>query len=256
MPAGEQSGLSGFPVGGRFASTHWSVVLAAGQLESAESNEALATLCRVYWYPLYVYARRRFDRPDEAQDLTQGFFAELLEKEFLRAVDPKRGKFRSFLLTAFKHYLAKQRDKAAAQKRGGGLRPIPLDFQSGESRYLLEPADHTTAEIVYERRWAFTLLDKTLSQLRQEFTNAGKQKLFEGLKESLTGDGSSRTYAEIAADLDMTELAVKVAVHRLRRRYQEIIRAAIAQTVASPDEVDDELRDLFAAVRTRKGGIA
>jgi RNA polymerase sigma factor (sigma-70 family) len=256
MPAGEQSDLMGFQGGGRFASTHWSVVLAAGQLESVESNEALATLCRVYWYPLYAYARRRFDRPDEAQDLTQGFFAELLEKEFLRAVDPKRGKFRSFLLTAFKHYLSKQRDRADAQKRGAGRRPIPLDFQSGENRYLLEPADHTTAEIVYERRWALTLLDQTLSQLRQEFANAGKQQLFEGLKESLTGDGTSRTYTEIAADLDMTELAVKVAVHRLRRRYQEVIRAAIAQTVASPDEVDDELRDLFAAVRTQKVGIA
>ena len=256
MPAGEQSDLTGFQAGGRFASTHWSVVLAAGQLESALSNEALATLCRVYWYPLYAYARRRLDRPEEAQDLTQGFFAELLEKEFLRGVDPKRGKFRSFLLTAFKHYLSKQRDKEAAQKRGGGRRPIPLDFQTGESRYLLEPADHTTAEIVYERRWALTLLDQTLTQLRDEFTKAGKQRLFEGLKETLTGDGTSRTYAEMAAELDMTELAVKVAVHRLRRRYQEVIRAAIAQTVASPDEVDDELRDLFAAVRTRKVGIA
>ncbi len=255
MPAGDQTDLPGFQAGGRFASTHWSVVLAAGQLESPESNEALATLCRVYWYPLYAYARRRFDRSDEAQDLTQGFFAELLEKAYLQAVDPKRGKFRSFLLTAFKHYLAKERDRAAAQKRGGGRRPIPLDFQIGESRYLLEPADQQTPELVFERRWALTLLNQALTQLRQEFTNAGKQRLFEGLKESLMGDGSCRPYSQLAANLDMTELAVKVAIHRLRRRYQEVIRAAIAQTVASPDDIDDELRDLFAAVRSRKSEI-
>jgi RNA polymerase sigma factor (sigma-70 family) len=256
MPAGDQSDLPGFQANGRFATTRWSVVLAAGQLESPESNQALATLCRVYWYPLYAYARRRFQRPDEAQDLTQGFFAELLEKDYLQSVDPKRGKFRAFLLVAFKHYLAKERDKAAAQKRGGGRRTLPLDFQVGESRYLLEPADQTTPEIIYERRWALTLLDQSLTQLRQEFTNAGKQRLFEGLKESLTGDGSGRPYSQLAADLDMTELAVKVAVHRLRRRYREILRAAIAETVASPDEIDDELRDLFAAVRMQKSGIA
>ena len=166
MPAGDQSDLPGFQAQGRFASTHWSVVLAAGQRESPESNEALATLCRVYWYPLYAYARRRFDRSDEAQDLTQGFFAELLEKAYLQAVDPQRGKFRSFLLTAFKHYLVKERDRAAAQKRGGGRRFISLDFQIGESRYQLEPADHITPEIVYERRWAITLLDQALTQLR------------------------------------------------------------------------------------------
>jgi RNA polymerase sigma factor (sigma-70 family) len=249
MPAGDQSDLPGFQ-GGRFASTHWSVVLAAGQVKSPESNEALAVLCRVYWYPLYAYARRCLDRPEDAQDLTQGFFAELLEKDFFHSVDPRRGRFRAYLLTAFKHYLAKERDRAAAQKRGGGRRPVPLDFQTGESRYLLEPADHTTPEIIFERRWALTLLEQALAQLRQEFTNAGKQRLFVGLKESLAGDGSSRPYSQIAADLDMTELAVKVAVHRMRRRYQEIIRAVIAQTVVSPDEIDDELRDLFAAVRT------
>ena len=236
----------------RFASTHWSVVLAAGQRQSSESGEALATLCRVYWYPLYAYARRRLPRPDDARDLTQEFFARLLEKEYLQAADPRRGKFRSFLLTAFKHFLAKERDRAHAQKRGGGRQPAPLDFQAGESRYLLEPADHATPEALYERRWALTLLDETLAQLRQEFTGAGKAKLFECLKETLTGDGPSRPYAQIAAELDMSEQAVKVAVHRLRRRYQELLRAAIAQTVASADEIDDELRDLFAAVRAPK----
>lgn len=249
MPAGDLSAPPGFQVDRQFASTHWSVVLAAGQLESPQSNEALATLCKIYWYPLYAYARRRLGRPDEARDLTQGFFAEVLEKAYLQAVDPQRGKFRAFLLTAFKHYLAKERDRAAARKRGGGRRSLPLDFQAGESRYLLEPADPETPENVYQRRWALTLLEQALAQLRQEFTNAGKQPLFEGLKDTLTGDGPAQTYARLAEVLDTTEQAVKVAVHRLRRRYREVLRAAIAQTVASPDEIDDELRDLFAAVR-------
>jgi RNA polymerase sigma-70 factor (ECF subfamily) len=241
------------PAAWRFASTHWSVVLAAGQRRSAESQEALATLCRVYWYPLYAYARRQLSRPDDAQDLTQEFFARLLEKDYLRAADPKRGKFRSFLLTAFKHFLANERDRANAQKRGGNRKQVPLDFQDGESRYLREPADRATPETLYERRWALTLLEQTLAQLRQEFTAAGKQKAFEALKETLTGDGPPRPYAQVAAELGMTEQAVKVAVHRLRRRYQELLRAAIAQTVPAEDAIDDELRDLFAAVRAGKG---
>ena len=194
---------------------------------------ALGELCRIYWYPLYAYARRRLERTEDAQDLTQGFFAELVEKGHLRAVDPGRGKFRSFMLTAFKHFLSKERDRANAKKRGGGLLPIRFDFSLGESRYGLEPVDHTTPESLYERRWALTLLEQSLSQLRQEFANAGKQKLFEGLKETLTGDGSSKPYAALAADLEMSEPAVKVAVHRLRRRYRELLRAAIAQTVAT-----------------------
>jgi RNA polymerase sigma factor (sigma-70 family) len=249
MPAADLSDLTGFQAGGQFLTTHWSVVLAAGKLESPQSSQALATLCQVYWYPLYAYARRRLGRPDEARDLTQGFFAELLEKEYLQAADPQRGKFRAFLLTAFKHFLSKERDRAAALKRGGGRRTVPLDFKSGESRYLLEPADQQTPESIFARRWALTLLEQSLAQLRQEFTSAGKQALFEGLKDSLTGDGPAATYAALALDLDITEQAVKVAVHRLRRRYREVLRSAIAQTVASPDEIDEELRDLFAAVR-------
>lgn len=254
MPAADLSNLPGFQARGQFLTTHWSVVLAAGKLESPQSSQALATLCQVYWYPLYAYARRRLGRSEETRDLTQGFFAELLEKEYLQAADPQRGKFRAFLLTAFKHYLSKERDRAGARKRGGGRRTVPLDFQAGESRYLLEPADPETPENIYERRWALTLLDQSLKQLRQEFTNAGKQLLFEGLKGSLTGDGPAQSYAKVAHDLDMTEQAVKVAVHRLRRRYREVLRAAIAQTVASPDEIDDELRDLFAAVRKPNSG--
>jgi RNA polymerase sigma-70 factor (ECF subfamily) len=255
MAAGDLSSPPGFLANKQFASTHWSVVLAAGQLDSPESSQALATLCQVYWYPLYAYARRCLGRADEARDSTQGFFAELLEKECLQAADPRRGKFRAFLLTAFKHYLTKERDRAAALKRGGGRRGLSLDFRNGESRYLLEPADVETPENVYQRRWALTLLEQSLSQLRQEFTSTGKQVLFERLKDSLTGDGPSETYAKLALDLDMTEQAVRVAVHRLRRRYREVLRAAIAQTVASPDEVDAELRDLFAAVRAPNSRI-
>ncbi len=236
----------------RFASTRWSLVAAAGQGPSPEAQEALATLCQVYWYPLYAYARRRLAKIEDAQDLTQEFFAQLLEKDYLQAADPKRGKFRSFLLTAFKHFLAKEHDRANAQKRGGGRHILPLDFQAGEHRYHLEPADQATADTIYERRWALTLLEQALTQLRLEFTGAGKQQLFEKLKGTLTGDGSAEPYAQIAVELAMSEQAVKVAVHRLRQRYKELLRAEIAQTVATTEEIDDELRDLFSAVRSQK----
>jgi len=236
----------------RFASTHWSLVAAAGRGESPEARQALAVLCQAYWYPLYAYARRRLASADDAQDLTQEFFARLLEKEYLQVADPRRGKFRSFLLTAFKHFLAKEHERAGAQKRGGGRRPLPLDFHDGERRYRHEPADPTTAESVYERRWALTLLEQALARLRQEFTNAGKERLFEALKGALTGDGSAEPYARIGQDLGLSEPAIKTAVHRLRRRYQELLRAEVAQTVASPAEVEDELCDLFAAVRREK----
>jgi RNA polymerase sigma factor (sigma-70 family) len=251
MLAGDQNhGPAAQPVR-RFATTRWSVVAAAGQPDSPEAREALATLCRIYWYPLYAYARRQLPRPDDAQDLTQEFFALLLEKDYLHDADPQRGKFRSFLLTAFRRFLGKERDRARAQKRGGGRSLLPLDFQAGERQYQLEPTDHATPETLYERRWALTLLQQTLARLRHEQVNAGKEKLFEALKGTLTGDDDAEPYARIAEPLGMSEQAVKVAVHRLRRRYRELLRAEIAQTVATPEEVDDELRDLFAAVRSR-----
>jgi len=241
------------PTGARqFTTTRWSLVAAAGQGSSSASQEALATLCQIYWYPLYAYARRRLPSAHDAQDQTQAFFAELLEKDYLQAADPRRGKFRSFLLTAFKHFLSKQRERANAQKRGGGRLSVSLDFQTGEHRYLLEPVDRTTPETVFERRWALAILEQTLSQLRQELTNAGKEKLFECLKGALAGEGMQESYAQIAEQLSISEQAVKVAVYRLRRRYQEILRSEIAQTVASPEEVDEELRDLFEAVRAKK----
>jgi RNA polymerase sigma-70 factor (ECF subfamily) len=212
----------------------------------------LATLCQIYWYPLYAYARRHSTSAHDAQDLTQAFFAELLEKAYLQDADPERGKFRSFLLTAFKHFLSKERARANAQKRGGGRAVLSLDFQVGESRYHLEPVDHATPDKLYERGWALAILDQTLARLRQELANAGKEKLFECLKGALAGEGVQESYAQIADLLGLSESAIKVAVHRLRRRYQELLRAEIAQTVASPEEVDDELRDLFAAVRGKK----
>jgi RNA polymerase sigma-70 factor (ECF subfamily) len=235
-----------------FATTRWSLVAAAGQGGSSQSQEALATLCQVYWYPLYAYARRHLPRAHDAQDLTQAFFAELLEKEYLQAADPRRGKFRSFLLTAFKHFLSKERERANAQKRGGGRSPLSLDFQLEERRHHLEPADPSTPETVYERRWALALLEQALAQLRREMTNAGKEKLFECLKGALEGDGPQESYARIAQEIGISEEAVKVAAHRLRRRYRELLRAAIAQTVATQEEVEDELRDLFAAVQAGK----
>ena len=233
---------------GRFATTHWSIVLAAGQQRSAEARRALAALCETYWYPLYVYVRRQGYSANDAQDLTQEFFARLLEHNYLAAADREKGKFRSFLLASLNHFLAKEWRRAGAQKRGGGRVAISLDLASGESRYGLEPAHALTAEKIYERRWALTLLEQTLAKLRDEFSSGGKLKLFEHLKPYLGGEKGTVPYRQLAAELGMTEGAVKVSVHRLRRRCRELLRAEIAQTVAGPDEVDEELRDLFKAV--------
>src|SRR5207248_243149 len=174
-------------------------------------------------------------RRDDAQDMTQAFFAQVLEKDYIGAADPARGRFRSFLRTAFDHFLAKERDRAGAQKRGGGRTLFPLDFESGEHRFTREPADHATPETLFERRWALTLLEQALARLRDELAEAGKEVLFENLKNVLTADGPTEPYAGIAQRLGMTEQAVKVAVHRLRRRYGELLRAEIALTVSSDD---------------------
>ena len=246
---------SEFPCRGghrQFASTRWSLVAAACQRESPESAAALASLCRLYWYPLYAYARRRLPTAEDAQDLTQDFFARLLEKEYLRQADRQRGSFRSFLLTAFKHFLEKERDRANAQKRGGGRPHLPLDFQVGERRYQLEPAHAADAESLYERRWALTLLEQTLAQLRDELARGGKGRLFEALKGTLTGEDAPRPYAELADEMGLSVESIKVSVHRLRRRYGELLRTEIAQTVSSPEEIEDELRNLFAALAGKK----
>ena len=231
-----------------FVTTHWSVVLAAGHANTTGSRDALARLCQTYWHPLYAYVRRLGHSPHDAQDLTQEFFARLLAKNYLARADESRGRFRSFLLTSLKHFLANEWDKAQAQKRGGGEILISIDYAAAETTCHFEPVDPSTAEKVYERRWALTLLDYVLRRLRAEYTASDREKLFEALKPTLTEASRAVRYAEIASRLDTSEGAVKVAVHRLRQRYRELLRAEIADTVASPDEVDGELRSLFAAL--------
>jgi RNA polymerase sigma-70 factor (ECF subfamily) len=232
-----------------FTPTHWSVVLAAAdRADSTHARDALEKLCRNYWLPIYVFVRRQGHSPHDAQDLTQGFFARLLEKNFLAGVQREKGRFRSFLLASLKHFLANEWDKAAAQKRGGGQVPISIDTELGESSFGLEPADTLTAEKIYERRWALALLEQVLRRLRDEYSRDGKEKQFEQLKPTLTEASRSVPYAEIATRLGTSEGAVKVAVHRLRQRYRELLRAEIADTVATPGDVDDEIRNLFAAL--------
>jgi DNA-directed RNA polymerase specialized sigma24 family protein len=224
------------------------VVLTAGHSDTTQARDALARLCQVYWHPLYAYVRRLGYSPHDAQDLTQEFFARLLEKNYLAQADESRGRFRSFLLVALKHFLANEWDKAQAKKRGGGRIFIPIDLAASETSYAFEPVDESTAEKIYERRWALTLLAEVLRRLREEHVRDGREKLFEALKPTLTETSRSVRYADIAAGLGATEGAVKVAVHRLRQRYRELLRAEIAETVASPVEVEDELRNLFAAL--------
>lgn len=234
--------------GPAFVTTHWSVVLAAGRNDTTRAHDALARLCQTYWHPLYAYVRRLGHSPHDAQDLTQEFFARLLGKNYLAGADESRGRFRSFLLASLKHFLANEWDRASAQKRGGGQVPVPIDLITAETSCRFEPADQLTAEKIYERRWALTLLDQVLGRLRAEHVRDGREKLFEELKATLTEGSRTVAYAEIARRLNTTEGAVKVAVHRLRQRYREVLRAEIADTVASPGEVEDELRNLFAAL--------
>lgn len=236
------------PPAGYFATTHWSVVMTAGQEASPQAEAALETLCRTYWYPLYAFIRRQGHSPHDAQDLTQAFFARFLEKNFLGDVQRERGKFRSFLLASLKHFLANEWDRAQAQKRGGGHAIISLDQEATEGRYRLEPPDEMTPEKIYERRWALTLLDAVLSRLRKEFVAAGKGEQFEVLRVFLSAGKDSAPYAEVAGRLGSTAESVKVAVHRLRKRYRELLRAEIAHTVASSSEVDEEIRYLFRAL--------
>ena len=224
------------------------MIIAAGQDASPLAHEALETLCRTYWYPLYAFIRREGHSPHDAQDLTQAFFARFLEKNFLGDVHRERGKFRSFLLASLKHFLANEWNRARAQKRGGGQTIIPLDQETTEGRYHLEPRDELTAEKIYERRWALTLLDRVLGRLRDEFVAGGKTAQFEELKIFLSAGKGSIPYATVAAKLGSTPEAIKVAVHRLRRRYRELLRAEIANTVATPAEVDEEIRYLFRAL--------
>jgi RNA polymerase sigma-70 factor (ECF subfamily) len=235
------------PSAGVFATTRWTVVMQAGT-DSPDAQQALETLCRNYWYPLYAYVRRQGHSPHDAQDLTQAFFARLLEKNYLADVQREKGRFRSFLLASLKHFLANEWDRERALKRGGGRKLIALDEDSAESRYKLEPNVDLSADKIYERRWALTLLDQVLAKLRSEFERDGKLEHFETLKQYLSAGRTSVSYAQAADKLGMNEGAIKVAVHRLRKRYRELLRAEIAQTVATASEIDAEIRYLFAAL--------
>ena len=231
-----------------FATTHWSIVLTAGQSRAPGASEALEELCRAYWYPLFAYVRRRGYAQHDAQDLTQKFFARFLEKHFLKSVARERGKFRSFLLASMNHFLANEWDRVKAQKRGGRVEFVSIDGIRADSDRRFEIATNVTPEKIYERQWALTLLDRVLTHLRDEFTATGRAELFNHLKSFLTGDKTGRTYADIAAELRTTEGALKTAIHRMRRRYRELLHQEVAQTVASPTEVEVELHALLAAL--------
>jgi len=232
----------------RFATTCWSVVVAAQDPLSPAAREALATLCNSYWYPLYAYIRRQGYAAQDAEDLTQEFFAGLLEHDFLLAVDRAKGRFRSFLLAACSHFLANQRDRAQALKRGGRCRFVSLDFAAAEARYGKEPSHVLTAEKLFARRWGLTLLDQVLARLRDDYNSKGKGPLFDRLRVCLLGEKAVVPHGRMAQELGMTPGAVRVAVHRLRRQFRELLREEIARTVHDPDDIEDEIRDLFAAV--------
>jgi len=224
------------------------VVLAVGRDDKERASDALAKLCQTYWYPLYAYVRQRGYAPHDAQDLTQAFFARLLEKNYVAQADRERGRFRTFLLAALSHFLADEWDKGQRLKRGGGREIISFDSVSTEERYRLEPVDQLDAAKLYERRWVTTLFDEVLARLEQEFRDAGRGELFDSLRSSLIAEDSSLSYAQLGTRLGMTEDAVKQAVHRMRRRYSELFRQEIAQTVAGPGEVEDELKHLLAVL--------
>jgi RNA polymerase sigma-70 factor (ECF subfamily) len=231
----------------RFTTTRWSLVLAAGRRGSPEADRALAALCESSWYPLYAEARRRGLAAEEASDRVQGFFARLLECDGFAMADRTRGRFRSFLLAAFGHFMANEWDRQRAQKRGGTRTIASLDARDGESRLLREPAHQSTPERVFDRRWALALIERALTRLESEYARAGKAAVFAALKPALGGDRGI-PYGNLARTLGISEGAVKVAMHRLRARCAESIRDEVAQTVDSPEDVDDELRLLFAAL--------
>ena len=234
---------------GQFPQTRWSVVLAARDAEDQLAATALDELCRAYWFPLYVYVRRRGASPEDAEDLTQGYFAALIERGYLTQVDRERGKLRSFLLTTLKHYLADEWDKTRTLKRGHGQRLVSIDAANAEERYAMEPADEASPDRLFDRRWALTLLDNVLTALRADYASAGQERLFDGLKKFLAWNSASEAYRETAAELGMKENAVRVAVFRLRRRYGNLLRDQVADTVTSPDEVPAELEQLLSLMR-------
>jgi RNA polymerase sigma factor (sigma-70 family) len=228
-----------------FVTTQWSMVMAAGGSATPIAAAALEKLCQNYWYPLYAYVRRRGHSVEDAQDLTQEFFARVLERQWLARADRTKGRFRTFLLTAMKRFMANEWQRGCALKRGGGQQHVPIQFNAAETRYGVDPVDTRTPEQVFEYRWAVALLDEVVKRLEAEFRANGQGDQFAVLKPCLVGDRAAQPYAELAARLGMEEGTVKVAVHRLRQRYRELLRAEIASTVASEQDVDLEMRHLF-----------
>ena len=233
---------------GLFTTTNWSVVLSAGQASSLDSEAALSALCQTYWYPLYVFARRCGQNPEDARDLVQGFFAKLLEKNYLKVADPQKGKFRSFLLNAFKRFMANEWHRARCKKRGGQHLIVSLSEPETEARYRAEPADEMTPEKAFERRWVITLLDQVLSRLEAELATAGKSQMFAELKIFLVGEKSELSVADIGRRLGLSDGALRAAVHRLRKRYRELLRLEIGRTVDRPEAIDEEIRQLFITI--------
>ncbi len=232
---------------GQFNTTHWSLVLLAGEAQAPQANAALEKLCRTYWPPLYSYVRRKGHSPHDAQDLTQDFFARLLAKDYLKLADREKGRFRSFLLKSLQHFLVNEWGRGQALKRGGGQKLVSLD-DTAEQGYQIQPADQLAPECFYDKRWAVTLLEQAMERLGNDYAIAGKQELFLHLKGHLLTEGSAETYRQLAGTLGLNEGAVKVAMHRLRQRFRDAVRAEVAQTVATPAEVDEELRCLMTAM--------
>jgi RNA polymerase sigma-70 factor (ECF subfamily) len=236
------------PAAAQFATTHWSAVLSAQDCDLPQATEALEKLCRTYWYPLYAYVRRRGHAPHDAEDLTQAFFMKLLEKRGLASVGPEKGRFRSFLLASMNHFLTNEWDRRKAEKRGGKLTFLSLDDESPESRFAREDVADVSAERAFDRGWAIALLRQAMDRLQAETASAGKDALFARLKAFLQSEPAPGEYEGVAAELGWTQGAVAVAVHRLRGRYRQLVTEQVAETVAAPAEVEDELRQLFAAL--------
>lgn len=244
MPPSDETLPLAMAGGGTFHTTHWSVVLAARQADAPGARQAIEQLCRAYWYPLYAYLRREGWSEPDAEDLTQGFFAHLFEHQTLNRAAREKGRFRSFLLASLKYYVAGQRAREQRQKRGGGRTLVSLDAVSAEDRYRLEPRDDRTPDQLYERRWAMELLDRTLARLAREYGEGDRAKLFAALQPFLAAKQGGERYAAVAARFGRSEEAIKKTVQRMRLRYQALFRDEIAQTVSSPEEIDDELRHL------------
>jgi RNA polymerase sigma factor (sigma-70 family) len=250
---------NGPPVEGAasFHTTRWTIVMRAAQSQAQGAQSALAELCRIYWYPLYIFARRRGYSPHDAQDLTQGFFLHLLEHHAFRQVDPIKGKFRSFLLSSFQNYLSDARDHALRLKRGGDKEFVYLDTEEAEERYRREPVESLTAEKIFDARWAMTVLSEALKRLRQEYATAAKTSTFEALKVFLDPHNTITppSYEEVAKRLNVSTGGVKTLIHRLRKRYTALLREEVGRTVSDPSEIDEEIHALCEALIASEGRL-